>query len=90
MWVIAAEQKWLNEHAEYVDGQWRCKTTGLAIMYRTVGRSIWMRPTQGGFGEVRPVAHLYCEGCNPNFSPPRMGEPIYEDELVETIEATTP
>ena len=58
-----------------------CKVSGEPLQEIVTGRSIWIRPFGGGFGEVRRVAHLYC-GCEPKREPPTYGTPIYEDELV--------
>jgi hypothetical protein len=73
---------WLREHADQRGHEWFCKTTGAAIQTARTGRSIWLRPFDGGYGEVRDVDHLWCPSCTPE---PRVeyGTPIYADELVD-------
>tara|TARA_B100000745_G_scaffold53689_1_gene31869 strand:+ start:1628 stop:1888 length:261 start_codon:yes stop_codon:yes gene_type:complete len=86
MKVTKADHDWLLEHAaQNPDNTWVCKETGADIQYKEVGRSIWIRPFQGGFGEVLTVAHLYCPKCQPDFVAPTSGRPIFEDELVHVF-----
>ena len=77
------DAEWLKEHGKQGVGGWVCKDTGKPINQITTGRSIHTHGLCGGFGEVRPVMHLYCTGCNPDFRPPEDGTPIQEDDLVE-------
>jgi hypothetical protein len=76
--------QWLREHAN-LDHRvgWKCKTTGQPIKIALIGRSVWIRPFLGGYGEVRQVGHSYCPCCQPNFELPKLSTPIYEDELGE-------
>lgn len=80
--LIRTEFAWLTRHATAENGQWVCKSTGIPIQQRLIGRSIWIAPFQGGQGEVRAVTHLWCPTCQP---PPPIshGEPIYDHLLVE-------
>jgi len=75
---------WLKQHAQLVDGVWKCKKTNTAIKQTIIGRSIWIRPFLGGSGEVRQVTHPFCEKCDgrPTIT---YGTPIYEDELMRII-----
>jgi hypothetical protein len=83
VWLISSEVEWLKQYAEKDEtGVWRCKTCNEPIRTAVVGRSIWIRPFNGGPGEVRRVTHLACLVCTPEKQPPRYGSPIYEDELV--------
>ncbi len=87
MWLQKIQAEWLEEHATRgEDGKWRCKKTEAVVQFAATGRSIWVRPFGGGFGEVRPVAHLFCPGCTPEaeMKLPEYGTPIYEDELLQT------
>ena len=72
---------WLHGHAELRDNKYFCKSSGQAIGCAVIGRSIWVRPFQGGFGEVRPVLHVVCTACTPRTTLPSHGDPIYSDEL---------
>lgn len=84
MYLPKSDRDWIIKHAEQrkSDGLWVCKTTGETIDVTVVGRSIWHRPFMGGSGEVRQVGHLSCPGCNPNFTAPDPGTPIYGEELI--------
>ena len=65
------------------DKGWREKETGKKLMQSATGRSIWIRPFDGGSGEVRSVQHLYIEGEHCPTDGITYGSPIYEDELME-------
>lgn len=83
MFVLEKDHKWVERHAEQrKDGVWVCKATHARIRCTEIGRSLWIKPFDGGFGEVRPVGHLWCPDCGekPHI---KYGMPIYEDELVE-------
>ncbi len=66
-----------------VDKGWVDKETGAQLRFVAVGRSIWIRPCEGGSGEVRRVHHLYIEGSENPYAAVTHGEPIYEDELMK-------
>lgn len=89
MYIAESNWKWFQEHEKFFVNSkgWFCTTTGEPIMNLATGRSIWWRPFpgNGGGGEVRYVAHLYCPGCGkePKI---KFGTPIYEDELVKIEE----
>ena len=84
MYIPISDSTWVEQHAvQGEDGKWQCKETKAVIRIIVTGRSIWIRPFTGGFGEVRKVGHLYCPKCTPNTNPPQYGAPIYEDELVQ-------
>lgn len=77
---------WLKRHAEIgSDDIPRCKTSKARIKIRIIGRSIWIRPFNGGFGGVERICHLYCPVCMPNPQFPEYGEPIYDDELIDDL-----
>jgi hypothetical protein len=82
-YILAADQKFLKEHAERRGSRWMCKKTGAIIRVTETGRSIWHRPFMGGSGEVCQVGHLHCPECQPQFSVPSYGTPIYDDELIK-------
>lgn len=85
MFVPKDDLEWIKGHAEQQeDGTWLCKKTKVHIKQFTTGRSIWWPGFNGGPGEVRQVAHLFCPECNPSrVGEVTYGEPIYEDKLVE-------
>lgn len=63
-----------------------CRRCGKAtLMVRVQYRSLWVRPFEGGFGEVGRVAEIYCSGCDPEPKLTTAGAPIYEDELLEVV-----
>ena len=66
---------------KFKDGCPKCK--GRDIEYVGTGRSVWVRPFDGGFGEVKNVGELYCPACDGRPEPPSYGTPIYSDEFVE-------
>ena len=71
-----------NEDGYTGDGEGPvCKENGKPLQQVVTGRSIWFKPFAGGGGEVRRVAHLYCE-CETKPEPPQYGTPIYEEDLV--------
>jgi len=77
--------EWLKEHAELRGDRYFCKKTGAEIKSCVVGRSIWIRPlSMAGTGEVRQVLHVACMACSPDATPPRYGEGIHDDELIES------
>ncbi len=83
MWVIKSQHTWMKAHATRgEDKTWRCNETGKELIIETTGRSIWAEGLPGGYGEVRPVAHIYCPACEPNFKLPNYGKPIDESELI--------
>lgn len=54
---------------------------GHDVVFKAIGRSIWLRPFMGGPGEVRQVLHPYCLTCNDELPNIALGTPIYDDEL---------
>ncbi|HMQ02021.1 MAG TPA: hypothetical protein PKD79_03065 [Candidatus Doudnabacteria bacterium] len=87
--TILSEHLWLQEHAEkQADNTWHCKTTGVAIQAKSIGRTIWERlpkaPGQAGsgYGEVDTVIHIWCPECQPEPSI-QYGDGIYFKELME-------
>jgi hypothetical protein len=85
---IRSEVSWLKEHARSDDsGVWWCKKTGAPILIADVGRSIHFSGLRmAGSGEVRTITHLACKKCEPNKVPPRLGTPILDSEIAESIE----
>ena len=81
-WIIKNDISWLIQHAfRDQHRQWICKKTKAFIQMTHIGRSIWVRPMEGGFGEVRQVQHFICPVCSKKI--PEDGTEIYEDELME-------
>ncbi len=82
-WILREHSAWLKEHGRQDETGWVCQTTGADISFFESGRSIHDFGIGAGSGEVRPVLHLYCTGCNPDYQPPPYGTPIQESELLE-------
>lgn len=81
-WVSKEQWQWLESHGRRNETGWACRKTGADINALESGRSVHVFGMSAGFGEVRPVLHLYCTGCNPDYQPPPYGTPIQENELL--------
>lgn len=61
----------------------KCRRCGGDLRMIGTGRSLWVRPFAGGFGEVAAVSEVFCPSCDSEPVPPSYRTPIYDDELVE-------
>lgn len=87
-WFIVANIKWFLEHAhrESEDSsRYLCNESGEAMIMTEIGRSIHVGPFEGaGFGEVRPIQHLWCPHCMAESDLPEYRKPIHEDEITNS------
>jgi hypothetical protein len=67
------ERDWQHATAHMLEGH--------DVRFVIQGRSVWIRPLSGGYGEVRKVFHTYCVTCNDPKPEIELGSPIYGDEL---------
>ena len=80
-WVTKASLDRIEKLGMTADN--KCFRCNAPLMISGTGRSIWVRPFDGGFGEVMLVGEVYCPKCDSAPEPPGYGTPIYEDEIVE-------
>ena len=81
--ITKQERQWLSRHAEYKDGQWYCKKTGIEILMAKATHTIWEKtpgPTAGS--EMCIVFHPFCPDHQkkPKF---KFGSPIPRKNLLD-------
>ena len=80
--ILKSEYDWLQDHASFKDGVWRCDITDAEIIMKPVQHPIWENGVEPIGRETKTVYHLYCPRCQkePEFTP---GSPIERDDLIE-------
>lgn len=80
--VIDLTEDGILNHAEDTGDSFICKKTGAPVSVTTVDRSMHYMKSGGGFGEVRPIDHIFCPECTgkPDII---TGEGIYIGDMVK-------
>lgn len=82
MYVILADHRWCEEHANPTTDGWKCKKTNSDIQVTEIRRSLHDGPFPlSGSGRVIPVGHLHCPGCDPSWKGPADGTPIKPEQI---------
>ena len=78
--ALAADVKWLNEHAEQdSDQSWKCKATRVGILQRGIRYRVAGKKAREELTE-RNVNHFYCPACKVPLAP-KVGSVISVKEI---------
>lgn len=81
---IWKDKLWRNGHAHFDTREkcFCCNETFQRIETKVINRTIRYRLSDD-LNAIVPVHHSYCTGCNPDFTGPAPGSPIFRDELYD-------